>query len=103
MASASRSRILLLSNSTMAGTSYMEWVKDLITDFLVPSSVKEILFIPFAGVSITWDKYTDMVQNALPAFKIVPIHKTESMEASVNNAQAIMIGGGNTFHLLYKL
>ena len=62
MAPASHRRVLLLSNSTMAGTKYMEWVQDLITDFLTPS-VKEVLFIPFAGVSIQWDKYTEMVRK----------------------------------------
>ena len=103
MSSISHPRLLLLSNSTMAGTKYMEWVKNLINDFLSISKVRQILFIPFAGVTITWDKYSEMVQNALPNIEIKSIHITANYIEAVNNAEAIMIGGGNTFHLLYKL
>lgn len=88
----------------MANTAYMEWVKPLVLDFLHTSlQVKQVLFIPFAGVTLTWDDYAGKVQQALPPLKIVPIHKCEDFQEAVRSAQAIMIGGGNTFHLLYKL
>lgn len=98
-----KSRILLLSNSTMPGQPYMEWSKTLITEFLTSFHVKEILFIPFAGVRLEWDDYSKLVENALTNFKVTPIHKYKNFIDAVNNAQAIMIGGGNTFHLLEKL
>lgn len=97
------SRILLLSNSSMANQPYLEWSGKLITEFLKEINIKQILFIPFAGVTISWDEYTKKVQDGLPDFKIEPIHKTADYQASVEQAEAIMIGGGNTFHLLYKL
>ena len=104
---ASHHRLLLFSNSTMAGTRYMEWASPLITSFLGPS-VKEILFVPFAGVTITWDEYSKKVQEALPSYTVRPIHQTgdggrAAMVEAVKKTEAIMIGGGNTFHLLYKL
>ena len=95
-------RLLLLSNSTMSGTKYMEWSKQVITKFL-GNKIKQVLFIPFAGVTIDWDKYTDTVQSALTDFNITPIHKTDNYLESVAKSEAIIIGGGNTFHLLYKL
>lgn len=98
-----KNRLLLLSNSTMPGTKYMEWVKEPVTSFLNQYHVKEILFIPFAAVTITYDHYANNVQEALPNFKVVPIHQTANYAESVKNAHSIMIGGGNTFHLLYKL
>lgn len=102
---ASHHRLLLLSNSTMAGSKYMDWASPLITNFLGPS-VKEVLFVPFAGVSIKWDDYAEKVQEALPNLKVKPIHQTgdgSAMVEAVKKAEAIMVGGGNTFHLLYKL
>lgn len=102
---ASHPRLLLLSNSTMAGTKYMEWASPLITQFLGPS-VKEVLFLPFAGVTISWDEYSAKVQEALPNLKVKAIHQTgdaSHMAEAVRKAEAIMVGGGNTFHLLYKL
>lgn len=101
--SSKAARLLLCSNSTMPNTEYMEWVTGLIKNFLKPFNVKEILFIPFAGVTITWDDYTVSVQKALADFTIVPIHKTVNFVDAVRSSKAIMIGGGNTFHLLYKL
>ena len=59
--------------------------------------------MPFAGVSLSWDSYTEMVQKALPEYKIIPIHKAGNMIEAVNKAEAIMVGGGNTFHLLAKV
>ncbi|KAI2799957.1 hypothetical protein RDWZM_000525 [Blomia tropicalis] len=103
MSNALHRRLLLLSNSSLTGCEYMGWVKEPITTFLSNSNVTEVLFIPFAGVNITWDSYAAKVQEALPNLKIQPIHKTKNFIEAVNNASAIMIGGGNTFHLLYKL
>lgn len=100
---ATQPRLLLLSNSTMPGTKYMEWVKDLISSFLKTTTVREVLFIPFAGITIEWDDYTSKVQEALGDLPVKPIHKTTDYLQAVQQAQAIMIGGGNTFHLLHKL
>nr|XP_027199133.1 uncharacterized protein LOC113793319 [Dermatophagoides pteronyssinus] len=104
MAVQQNARLLLLSNSTMAMQPYLQWPKNLIKDFLNVSNVKEILFIPFAGVKIEWDDYSNKVKQALEDdFKVKPIHHCTNYEEAVQNAEAIMIGGGNTFHLLYKL
>jgi len=97
-----RSRLLLLSNSTMSGTQYMEWSQTLINQFLT-NKVKNIIFIPFAAVSFDWNTYEEKVQKGLPQFQITSIHRTDNYKEAITKAEAILVGGGNTFHLLFKL
>ena len=66
-------------------------------------NIKELLFIPFAGVSVSWDDYTTKVQNALPDYKVKGIHQFPDAHQALENAQAILVGGGNTFNLLNQL
>lgn len=95
-------RLLLLSNSTMSGSQYMEWSKNIITEFLT-NKVKRLLFVPFAGVCIEWDAYEAKVSQALTDFEVTSIHRTDNYLEAIAKSEAIVVGGGNTFHLLYKL
>ncbi len=97
------SRLLLLSNSTNHGEPYLEHAKNEIAVFL--DNIKEVLFIPFAGVTITYDEYEQKVQSALSDKGIIvkSIHHFENYEKAVQEAKAIVIGGGNTFRLLSLL
>ena len=95
-------RLLLLSNSSMSGTKYMEWSKEVITNFLT-TKVKQITFIPFAAVSFDWDIYEEKVKSALTQFNIKSIHKSDNYLETIAKSEAIVVGGGNTFHLLFKL
>lgn len=93
-------RLLLLSNSTMAGEPYLGWPEVHIKDFL-GDSVKKILFIPFAGVTITYDNYFAAVSGQMKAFgyQVDSIHQLEINDTIINDYDAIAIGGGNTFQL----
>ena len=93
-------RLLLLSNSTNFGEGYLDHALGSIRDFL-GRGVKEVLFIPYAGVTIAWDTYASKVAERYKeiGYDMTPIHKTTAADA-VANAQAIAVGGGNTFHLL---
>lgn len=95
--------LLLLSSSREHDSGYLEHALDMIKDHL--GDVKELLFIPFAGVSISYDQYVDMVQAPLSSLgvKVVGIHQCENAKEAVENAQAVAVGGGNTFHLLHQL
>ena len=94
-------RCLLLSNSRL-GTKYLDFAEPIINKFLT-EEIKQILFIPFAAVTFSWDKYVEKVQNGLPKYKIIGIHQTKNYAEAVKSAQAILIGGGNTFQLLKHL
>jgi dipeptidase E len=93
-------RLLLLSNSTNQGEPYLSWPKSHIKDFL-GNSVKKILFIPYAGVTISYDEYFKAVCTPLNDFgyQTDSIHQIEIKEDLLSNYDAIAIGGGNTFQL----
>jgi len=96
--------LLLLSNSRCPGMDYLEHARGEIGDFL-GNEVKEVLFVPFAGVTITWDDYAAKTRAAFEAmgYRLISIHETADPVAAVNAAEAIAVGGGNTFHLVYQL
>tara|TARA_R110000737_G_scaffold56052_4_gene80034 strand:+ start:14881 stop:15615 length:735 start_codon:yes stop_codon:yes gene_type:complete len=95
--------LLLLSSSRVGDTKYLQHALSLIKAKL--NGISELLFIPYAGVSVNYDDYTAMVQSALAeiGIKVTGIHQYDEPISAVNTAQAIAVGGGNTFHLLHQL
>ena len=97
-------KLLLLSNSTNQGEPYFSWPEKYIKDFL-DSKVHKILFVPFAAVTLDYDQYEQMVVERFESMghEAISIHHFEDPVNAVNEAEAIVVGGGNTFHLLYQL
>jgi dipeptidase E len=95
-------RLLLISNSTNPGEAYLDYPKKHIEAFLAKDNVREALFVPYAAVTFSYDAYVDKVQQRFDEFgiKIKGIHKENNPVTAVQAAQAIVVGGGNTFHLL---
>ena len=91
----------MISSSRVNNGEYLHYSKDWMLEHIKPAT--EILFIPYAGVTISWDAYTQMVQEALPEVKITGIHQTDNPQTAIKQAQAILVGGGNTFNLLHTL
>lgn len=93
-------RLLLISNSTNAGEQYLEYPKHEIKNFL--GDVKEVLFIPYAAVTFSYDEYEAKVANRLSevGVGVKSIHKYSNFVEAVEKAEAIVVGGGNTFRLL---
>jgi len=93
-------RLLLLSNSTNPGETYLSWPKSHIKDFL-GKAVEKILFIPYAGVTISFDEYFNAVSQQLNAFgyKTDSIHQLKIDANILKGYDAVVIGGGNTFQL----
>lgn len=104
MSQTSQQKLLLLSASREGQTDYLEHALPMMDSFL-PSSVSEILFIPYAGFAMGYDAYEQKVSTALQGIKrkVVSIHQFDDSVKAVENAQAIAIGGGNTFYLLKQL
>lgn len=96
--------LLLLSNSTMPGTPFFTWPRPFVKEYLT-SLVKEVLFIPFAAVTLSQDEYEDMVREAFASMNMgtTSLHRVSDKKAAVEKAQAIIVGGGNTFVLLSRL
>jgi dipeptidase E len=97
-------RLLLLSNSTNYGEEYMQWCKSTIAFFLGKATGK-LIFIPYAAVGFSYDEYTAKVNKALAhhSLEVNGIHTFKNKSEALENASAILVGGGNTFHLLKKL
>lgn len=96
--------LLLLSNSTNFGEEYLSYPKQAIKEFL-GSIRNNIVFIPYAGVTFSWDDYTDKVNDALLEIgvKVSGIHSFHDPAESIKEAEAILVGGGNSFNLLNEL
>ena len=97
-------KLLLLSNSTMAGKPFLGWPKIYLKSF-IGDAPKKLLFIPYAGVNVYWDGYAKKVSDYFEEFgyETISIYKQKDYAQAINEADIIMIGGGNTFHLVYYL
>lgn len=96
-------RLLLISNSTNAGEAYLEYPKQNIADFLSASAqkIETVLFIPYAAVTFGYDEYQAKVAARFAEFdvKVDSVHHHGNPVEAVRKAQAIVVGGGNTFQL----
>ncbi len=100
--------LLLISNSTNAGEEYLLWPREYIACFLNKFGVKKVLFIPYAGVNLdprsiekSFDVYEERVRKIFRemGFELNSIHHEANPVIAVNEAESIVVGGGNTFHL----
>lgn len=87
----------------MGTGGYLEAAVPLITSFLGPAR-RTIAFIPFALVNHEYEGYADNVRKACEGLPYT-IHPTCEGKAAklIAEADAIMVGGGNTFKLLHDL
>jgi dipeptidase E len=94
-------RLLLISNSTNAGEDYLDYPKMEIKKFLGDQKITG-LFIPYAGVSISFDDYAKKVKARFNevGHDIRSIHEFSDPITAVQEAEAIVVGGGNTFSLI---
>jgi dipeptidase E len=94
-------RILLLSTSTIHGGEYLEYAEAELRDFL--GDVKRMFFVPFALHDHA--AYAGRVRKRFAQFgcEVHSSHEANDARAAVENAEAIFIGGGNTFRLLKSL
>ncbi len=104
--------LMLISNSTNAGEKYLGWCTDNISSFCKEHDVKNVLFIPYAGVNISseslkksFDAYEEKVAKVFKTFNVSvkSVHRSRQPIKAVVNADAIVVGGGNTFALIDTL
>ena len=94
-------RLLLISNSTLHGSGYLDHAAGEICDFL--GDVKRVLFVPFALHDR--DAYAAQARErfAKIGYELDSIHTSNKSAQAVAEREAIFIGGGNTFRLLKAL
>lgn len=95
--------LLLLSSSRAGDSDYLSPALPLIDELLADR--RDVLFIPYAGVTVSYDAYQEKVQQALKplAVNVDSIHQYQNPQTALLQAKAVMIGGGNTFALLRRL
>jgi dipeptidase E len=94
-------RLLLISNSTLCGSGYLDHAETEIRTFL--GNGARVVFIPFA--------VHDRKSYAVKAehrfrelgFSLTSVHDVSNMPRAIEEGDAIFVGGGNTFRLLKGL
>lgn len=102
--------LLLLSNSS-SDAGYLvhalpqiaQWAESQIQHGQTRNT--RVLFVPFAGVSRSWDDYEAQVAAALAPIGLAvdALHRAADPQAAIESARLIAVGGGNTFALLREL
>lgn len=97
--------LMLISNSTNAGEAYLGWPRNYMKAFFEEMHVQEVTFAPYAGVSMGYDVYAKRVADVLAEMnvKLVSVHTFDRPADAIAQAQCVLVGGGNTFHLVYEL
>ena len=96
-------KLLLISNSTNAGEEYLRYPMPQIEQFL--QGIKEIVFVPYAAVTFSYAEYERKVQARFAelGIKVRSVHREKNPAKLVRDAEAICVGGGNTFALTKKM
>lgn len=96
-------KILAFSSSRVGDSGYLETATPVIQNFLGKENLK-IAFIPFAGVTISYEMYVENVQQALAKLHCtIDVVLPNTAKKQLEHADVIMVGGGNTFKLLSQL
>jgi len=93
--------LLLISSSNVHGQGYLDHVEGEIRDLL--GSIKRVVFLPFA--LFDRDAYAAKAGGRFRRMGVAleSIHLASDPQRVVDEAEAIFIGGGNTFRLLKAL
>ncbi|XP_068185483.1 alpha-aspartyl dipeptidase-like isoform X1 [Antennarius striatus] len=95
-------RLLLVSNSKLHGSGYLDHCARDVTRFF-GRDVRRVLFVPYALHDR--DAYTQTARDKFRTlgYEVDGIHEAPDPAHAVRTAEAIFIGGGNTFRLLKTL
>jgi len=96
-------KLLLISNSTNAGEAFLQYPIERIGAFL--KGVRSIAFVPYAAVTYSYDEYETKVRSRfdLIGVQVQSVHKTANPAEAIARAEAVCVGGGNTFALAKKM
>ncbi|WP_206996504.1 dipeptidase PepE [Trinickia mobilis] len=97
-------RILLMSSSRKDGLGYLEHAAEQIHT-LFKHEARKIVFVPFAGVTYSFDTYEGVVKPVFEklGYTLESIHHSANPRKTIEEAEAIAVGGGNTFALLKRM
>lgn len=96
--------LLIASTSTIFGGKFLEYLLPQLRQHF--AGIGSLLFIPYARPGgMSHEAYTDVVKEALKEFEFTVrgLHEFENPVQAIEQAEAIYVGGGNTFVLLDQL
>lgn len=94
----SHPRLLLLSNSLPYGRGFLDHAEEELRAFL--AGARRIAFVPFAAHDL--DAYAQKMRERMGrmGFEVLSLHH---LPGALDSADAVFVGGGNTFRLLHRL
>jgi dipeptidase E len=95
-------RLFLISNSRTYGGGYLDHCEGALKEFL-GSGIRSVLFVPFAMADR--DAYAALAREKFASlgYSLESLHTAADPKAAIARAEALFIGGGNTFRLLSGL
>lgn len=93
--------VLLISNSTLYGSGYLDHAESEIRDFL--GDAKRVLFVPYALYDR--DAYATTARERFQKMgnELTSVHTATDPKKAFRKTDVLFIGGGNTFRLLRAL
>src|SRR5437868_6448900 len=97
-------RLLLLSSARDGNGVFLLHASTAIRS-LLGEAIRSVLLIPYAGVTIAPDRYAERaaVPFAKLGYELESIVDAPDPTNAIERAEAIVVGGGNTFQLLATL
>jgi len=96
--------LLVASTSTIFGGHFLQYLLPELKEHF--KGINTLLFIPYARPGgISYDSYTSIVAEALKGFSfaVKGIHEFDDAKLAIDQAEAVFVGGGNTFVLVDQL
>ena len=97
-------RMIVASTSTLYGGGYLEYLLPQLKALF--ENVSNLVFVPYARPGgISHDAYTAHAKSAFGKLdiEVQGLHEFDDPKEAVANAEALFVGGGNTFVLLNRI
>ncbi len=97
-------KMIVASTSTLYGGGYLEYLIPELSIFF--ENVSSLLFVPYARPGgMSHGAYTERVRSAFQplGIEVRGIHEFDDSRVAATKAEAVFVGGGNTFVLLNRL
>jgi dipeptidase E len=89
----------------LLGEGPSEFTRGAVADFL-GGRVRRAFFVPYASVVRSYEQYAARVREVfgrLADCEVVSAHEAADPRAALLGSDAVLVGGGNTFHLLRSM